>query len=38
VREKPLVSCNVSNAKKRNFAIDFTVAEGNNLKANLIIG
>ena len=37
-REKQLSSYNVKNAKGRNFAINYTVADGNNLKCNIIIG
>ncbi|KLO10940.1 lectin [Schizopora paradoxa] len=37
-RERQLASYNVNSAKQRNFAINYTVAEGNNLKANIIIG
>ncbi|KIJ57104.1 hypothetical protein M422DRAFT_149383 [Sphaerobolus stellatus SS14] len=37
-REKQLASYNVANAKGRKFSINYTLAEGNNLKANLIIG
>ena len=38
VREKRLSSYNVSNVKGRNIAINYTVMEGNDLKASLIIG
>ena len=37
-REKQLSSYNVKNVKGRNFAINYTVADGNNLKCNIIIG
>ena len=37
-REKQLTSYNVENAKCRNFAYNYTVAEGNHLKVNIIIG
>ena len=37
-REAQLVSYNVKNAKGRNFAFDYTVTEGNNLKVNIVIG
>ncbi|KIJ57103.1 hypothetical protein M422DRAFT_149659 [Sphaerobolus stellatus SS14] len=37
-REKQLASYNVANAKGRKFSINYTVTDGNNLKANLIIG
>ncbi|KAJ3475349.1 hypothetical protein NLI96_g11896 [Meripilus lineatus] len=37
-RERQLASYSVKNAKGRNFAINYTVTEGNNLKANIIIG
>nr|Q00022.3 RecName: Full=Agaricus bisporus lectin; Short=ABL; AltName: Full=Agaricus bisporus agglutinin; Short=ABA; AltName: Full=Gal-beta-1,3-GalNAc-binding lectin; AltName: Full=TF antigen-binding lectin [Agaricus bisporus] len=37
-RENQLTSYNVANAKGRRFAIEYTVTEGDNLKANLIIG
>jgi len=37
-RENQLASYNVKNAKGRQFAINYTVAEGNNLKCNIIIG
>ena len=37
-RERQLASYSVKNAKGRNFAINYPVTEGNNLKANIIIG
>ncbi|KAF8999150.1 fungal fruit body lectin [Cyathus striatus] len=37
-RERQLVSYNVKNAKGRNFAVTYTVAEGNDLQCNVIIG
>ena len=37
-REKQLASYNVKNAKGRNFAVNFTKGDGNDLKANIIIG
>jgi len=37
VRDKRLSSYNVSNAKGRNIAINYTVTEGNDLKYSLII-
>ncbi|KAF8962721.1 fungal fruit body lectin [Flammula alnicola] len=38
IREKKLSSYSISNVKGRKFSINFTVAEGNDLKANVIIG
>ncbi|KAH9953094.1 lectin [Russula dissimulans] len=37
-RERQLTTYNVNNAKGRNFAFDYTVADGNNLKVKIIIG
>ncbi|KAF8999149.1 fungal fruit body lectin [Cyathus striatus] len=37
-REKQLSNYNVKNAKGRNFAINYTVADGNDLRCNVIIG
>ncbi|KIJ57105.1 hypothetical protein M422DRAFT_238675 [Sphaerobolus stellatus SS14] len=37
-RENQLATYNVANAKGRKFTINYTVPDGNNLKANLIIG
>ena len=37
-REAQLVSYDVKNLKGRDFAFKYTVAEGNNLKVNIIIG
>jgi hypothetical protein len=37
-REKQLSAYNVKNTKGRNFAVTFTVTDGNDLKANIIIG
>lgn len=37
-REAQLVEYNVKNAKGRNFEIKYTVSDGNNLAANIIIG
>ncbi|KAF8307356.1 putative lectin [Clavulina sp. PMI_390] len=37
-REKQLASYNVANAKGRNFGLNYIVADGNNLKVNIIIG
>ena len=37
-REAQLASYSVKNLKGREFSIKYTVAEGNNLKANIIIG
>ena len=38
MREKQTVSHNVASAKGTKFEIKYTVVDGNNLKANLIIG
>ncbi|KAJ3482780.1 hypothetical protein NLI96_g6754 [Meripilus lineatus] len=38
VREAQLVSYSVENAKGRTFAFNFVVAEGNDLKVNIVIG
>ncbi|KIY66243.1 fungal fruit body lectin, partial [Cylindrobasidium torrendii FP15055 ss-10] len=37
-REAQLANYNVNNAKGRNIAVHYTVDEGNDLKANIIIG
>jgi hypothetical protein len=37
-REKQLATYNVNNSKGRKFTINFTVTDGNDLKANIIIG
>ncbi|KAJ3482775.1 hypothetical protein NLI96_g6755 [Meripilus lineatus] len=37
-REAQLVSYSVNNAEGREFSFDFIVAEGNDLKVNIIIG
>ncbi|KAF3917921.1 hypothetical protein ABW20_dc0109224 [Dactylellina cionopaga] len=37
-REKQLSSYNVSNNKGRKYALEYSVAEGQNLKCNIIIG
>lgn len=37
-REKQLSTYNVNNAKGRKFEVQYTVTEGNDLKANIIIG
>ncbi|KAF8999162.1 fungal fruit body lectin [Cyathus striatus] len=37
-RERQLASYNVNNAKGRNFSINYTVADGNDLRCNVIIG
>nr|ANW37921.1 lectin [Boletopsis grisea] len=37
-REKQLATYNVGNAQGRNFAVNFTVSDGQELKANIIIG
>ena len=37
-RESQLASYSVKNAKGRQFAINYIVAEGNDLKVNIIIG
>lgn len=38
VRDEQLAHAEATNSLGRTFTIDFTVAEGNDLKANLIIG
>ena len=37
-RERQLTTYNVSNLKGRNFAYNYTVADGNNLTVNIVIG
>ena len=37
-REAQLTSYSVKNLKGRNFALEYTVADGNNLKVKIIIG
>jgi hypothetical protein len=37
-REKQLTAYSVKNAKDRQFSIQYVVADGNNLKCNIIIG
>jgi len=37
-RERQLASYSVNNAKGRKFAVNYTVAEGNDLQCNIIIG
>jgi hypothetical protein len=38
MREKQLATYSVSNSKGRKFTITYTVTDGNDLKANIIIG
>ncbi|KAI0312128.1 fungal fruit body lectin-domain-containing protein [Amylostereum chailletii] len=38
IREQTLSTYSVTNAKGRKIAVNYTVAEGNNLKADIIIG
>ena len=37
-REKQLTAYSVKNAKGRRFAIQYLIADGNNLKCNIVIG
>lgn len=38
MREKQLVNCGVTSPVAMNVEVRYTVAEGNNLQANIIVG